>query len=100
MSRNKRAAPHRQGNPIPHTAEGQQPPPLQRENTKIVASGASGRGSAQAWLLDFCRRIIVVRSQQISAIGRYLNKRCAADSLRKRDKNSAMILRHDHNPAK
>jgi hypothetical protein len=67
---------------------------------KLLLPALPAADQRKAWLLDFCRRIIVVRSQQISAIGRYLNKRCAADSLRKRDKNSAMILRHDHNPAK
>jgi hypothetical protein len=68
----RRVAPNRQGNPIPRTAKGQEYP-LLRQNTKIVASWSRPIGQ--------------------------LNE-TYADLLRWRDKNSAMILRHDHNPAK
>jgi hypothetical protein len=96
----RRAAPDRQGNPMSRTAKAQERPPLQCENTKIVASGASGPGSAQSMLIELLPRHHCRVFSAISAIVRYFNKRCTADSLRERDKNSAMILRHDHNPAK
>jgi hypothetical protein len=53
----RRAAPDRQGNLMPCTAKGQVRPPLQCENTKIVASDPFGGGSAQSMFIKlFARR--------------------------------------------
>jgi hypothetical protein len=84
----RRAAPDRQGNPMPRTTRVQERPPLRSENTKIVASGPfSPRISAKSMLSNFLRGVIVVRSQYLPWVNHFNKTR--TDSWRKRGKNSA-----------
>src|SRR6266436_4223421 len=84
--------------PCDALAKGQEHPPLQCENTKIVASWSFGGGSAQSMFIELLPGVIVVRSQQY--LPSVNTNETYADLFRRRDKNSAIILRHDHNPAK
>jgi hypothetical protein len=95
----RRAAPDRQGNPIPRTTKSQKRRPLQHEIQKLLRPAVLAADEASMFIELFCP---ASWSRVISHIchRRYFNVRCAADSLRKRDKNSSIILRHDHNPAK
>jgi hypothetical protein len=95
----RRDTPDRQGNPIPPATKGQEYPPLQCEHTKIAAPWSLGGVSAQSMVFELFARRHGRASSAISAIGQYLNE-TYADLLRRRDRNSAIILRHDHNPAK
>jgi hypothetical protein len=86
----RRAEPDRQGDPI--ATHRQRNKSADRFNVKCKNC------SIRLFWRWISPLIIVVRYQQ-SAIGRSVNERSAvADSLRKRDKNGAIILRHD--PAK
>src|SRR5882672_5009840 len=96
----RRAAPDRQGDPIAHA------PPTAKSAGRFNVKYKNccirlfwRRISAKCIIELFAQRDGRALSA-ISAIRRYFDERCAADSLRKRDKNSAIILRHDHNPAK
>jgi hypothetical protein len=94
----RRAAPDRQGNPCTPT-RAKSARRIECENTKIVAPGSFGDGSAQSMFVELFARRHDRAFSAISAIGQYFNE-TYADLLRSRDKNSAIILRHDHNPAK
>jgi len=75
--------------------------PSRRFNVKIqklLRQGLLAVDQRKVCLLNFAWRHRREFSA-ISAIGQYLNE-TYADLLRGRDKNSAIILRHDHNPAK
>src|SRR5260370_8168119 len=54
----RRVAPYRQGNPIPRTAKGQEYPPLQCENTKIVAPWSFGGVCAVLFWRAFLFRVL------------------------------------------
>jgi hypothetical protein len=67
--------------PCDALAKGQEHPPLQCENTKIVAAWSFGGGSAQSMFIELLPGVIVVRSQQylrsVKTLMRHVPIRCA-----------------------